>query len=93
MPSGQFWVHRNTGGGLDFDSANYAYGAGGTSGAGFKVIAGDFTGDGLADFADLYTGHGGMWIHRNLGNGTFDRGNWSFVQTARPDSSWSLLGE
>jgi hypothetical protein len=77
VPGGQFYLHRNLQNGT-FDTANWATGMSNTGGgSSWQVLTGDFTGDGKADFVDIHTGNGNYYIHRNLGNGTFETTNWS----------------
>ena len=95
-PSGYFWIHRNTssGNGISFDPADWGMGQG-YGAAGWKVIVGDFTGDGRADFADLNTATGEFWVHLNYGNGTFQPQGTSsgYARSYRPNTDWKFLGE
>jgi hypothetical protein len=90
----ELWVHMNLArqGRIDFDISNYAY-AKGLGVQPFKMIVGDFTGDGFADFADYKPTTGEFWIHRNLRNGTFDAADYGYGKGFRPDLTWKLLGE
>jgi hypothetical protein len=79
VPSGQFWIHRNIGAGDparaddDFWMDNVPRGGGQTSAGGsWRTVVGDFSGDGYAEYADLWTDSGGFWLHYyNPINGTF----------------------
>lgn len=95
VPSGNFWVHRNRSDATaEWDSADWGHGVG-SGGAGWKILAGDFTGDGRADYADLYVSTGQLWVHAADGAGGFAPfgANWGYAQSNRPDASWQLLGE
>jgi hypothetical protein len=41
------------------------------NGAGWQILIGDFSGDGLVDYADLHLASGSVFTHNNLGNGAF----------------------
>ncbi|MEQ1878318.1 MAG: VCBS repeat-containing protein, partial [Bdellovibrionia bacterium] len=72
-PSAGFWIHQNyRNGSFSPFGVNWGYGPG-MAGDDWTVIAGDFTGDGHADFADVNLISGGFWVHENMRNGTFNR--------------------
>jgi hypothetical protein len=77
VPSAHFWVHANIGG--NQWNGGYIYDAGAFSYPGFTTLFADFTGDGYADYADVNTGTGDMWVHENLHNGTFSGANWAYT--------------
>jgi hypothetical protein len=60
----------------------------------WRVLVGDFTGDGLADYADQYVPLGIMWIHRNIGSPSFamDSVNWRVADQVRADAS-TIVGD
>jgi hypothetical protein len=69
--SGTFWVHLNTGT-PGFRMDNVSRGTGYPAAGGFyRTVIGDFSGDGYADYMDLWTDTGAYWLHNNLQNGTF----------------------
>jgi hypothetical protein len=71
VPTGHFWIHRNTGG-TEFHMDNMNWGSGQASAGGaWRTMVGDFTGDGWADYADLWADTGSFWLHANLNNRTF----------------------
>ena len=91
-----FYVHRNQCVGSDvicFDTANWSTGTTARNSTGWDVLVADFTGDGKADFADLWTPTNSLWIHRNLGAGSpgFHPGNWASVTSSRQGGSWQIL--
>jgi hypothetical protein len=63
-----------------------------TVGTDWRVLVGDFTGDGLADVADQHIPSGQFWIHRNLGNGNFDATVWAGPIPANPAFT-TLVGD
>jgi hypothetical protein len=69
VPSGNVWIHENLRNG-SFSPANWASGLGLGAPPNFEILAGDFNGDGYADFAerDLYTGQ--IRVRVNTGPGT-----------------------
>jgi hypothetical protein len=87
----RFWVHRNLQNG-SFDTGNWAIGdlVNGVTPSDWDVLVADFDGDGLADFADLHVPTSQAWVHRNLGNGSFDTANWAWGQ-GRSGADWELL--
>lgn len=62
-----------------------------TVGTDWRLLVGDFDGDGLADVADNHIPSGQFWIHRNLGNGNFDATAWAMA-TANP-SFTTIVGD
>jgi hypothetical protein len=97
LSSNIFWVHLNRGAryGFDFDPEVYVWADGYGSAPTWKVIVGDFNGDGKADYADLLD-NGTFWVHLNTGDanrGSFDPIAWRWVNTWRPDRNWRLMGE
>jgi FG-GAP-like repeat len=69
--SGTFWIHPNTGAPgfrMDNIARGEAYPAAGGS---WRTVVGDFSGDGYADYMDLWTDTGAFWLHNNLQNNTF----------------------
>jgi hypothetical protein len=91
IPSGQFWVHRNTGA-WDFYSWHSDFGTGYAHPV-FTTIFGDFDGDGWADYVDVQRQTGDFWVHLNNRNGTFAPVNmhWgSGLFTSSP--GFSILG-
>jgi len=77
LSSNIFWVHLNRGAafGFDFEPNVYVWADGYGSAPKWKLIVGDFNGDGKADYADLLD-NGTFWVHLNNGDatrGSFDR--------------------
>jgi hypothetical protein len=93
VPSASVWIHLGTGApAYDFGRQDAGY-ARMTAGSDWRVIAGDFTGDGRADLADLHLPSGQLWAHEALGGGGFSPGNSAFAQTSRGGAGWQLVGE
>lgn len=86
--SGEFWIHRNLRNGA-FDSANWGYANAADSP--WRVLAGDFTGDGKADYADFEPPTGYFWVHQNLGNGSFSPDNWTWANVGALSADEEVL--
>lgn len=93
-PTNDFWVHRNLGGtSPKFSGADWGYGNGYGNEPTWKLLVGDFTGDGYADFADMWLPSGHFWIHPGGPGGTFG-GDWGWGQAGLSVTSpWRLLGQ
>jgi hypothetical protein len=89
VPSSHFWVHANIGANQWNGNSLYDYVA--FSYPGFTTIFGDFTGDGWADYADVNTVSGEMWVHENLHNGTFSGTNWLYTLISH-SSGFCVMG-
>ena len=76
---------------------NGAFAANGASGHAEPTMTrweqwvGDFTGDGLGDFADHNLATGAFFVHRNLGNGTFAQTVTWGTATTRVGAGWEAL--
>jgi hypothetical protein len=73
VPTGSFWIHRNIGLGdparLDdnYWMDNVSHVEGQTSaGSNWRTVVGDFSGDGYAEYADLWVPSGGFWTHNYM---------------------------
>lgn len=88
VPSGQFWIHVNTNGGF---GGNMAFGVT-TTGPDWKILLGDFNGDGAGDYAELHVPSGNIYVHRNRRDGSFTGPNedWGFG-TTRAGAGWEVM--
>jgi hypothetical protein len=59
------------------------------SGAEWRVLVADFTGDGRADIADLHIPSAQVWIHQGSGS-DFHRSDWGHT-TGTPGSAWKAV--
>jgi hypothetical protein len=95
IPSGALFVHENTGGTqFRMDNVSRKNGNAAPVSGDWRTFAGDFTGDGRCDFADLHVPSGTFWVHRNIPGGGFDPPgtSWGIGYAAGGSSNWSILG-
>jgi hypothetical protein len=59
-------------------------------GADYDVLVGDFTGDGLADYADVRLSTGEVYVHPNNGIGGFGAVVWGYADM-RDGPDWELM--
>jgi hypothetical protein len=70
VPTGSFWVHKNIGlgnpnlyeGNYWMDNISHVSGQA-TAGSNWRTVVADFSGDGYAEYADLWVPSGGFWTH------------------------------
>lgn len=97
LSSNIFWVHLNRGAsyGFDFDPDVYVWAGEYGYKPNWKIIVGDFNGDGKADYARMLD-NGTFEVHLNTGDkerGKFNPAVWRRGKTYRPDGNWHLMGE
>jgi hypothetical protein len=90
VPSAHFWVHPNIG--ANQWNGNFSSDFGAFSFPGFTTLFGDFTGDGWADYADLNTGTGEMWVHESTHDGKFSSANWLYAIVSH-SSGFCVMGQ
>lgn len=89
IPSGNFWIHRNTGAG-SFDPSNWAFGFT-TGGSGWEALAGDVNGDGKADVIEHNLTTGAVQIRLNAGAGNSFTGPYMVAWTGQTGPDWRLI--
>src|SRR5262249_15437933 len=89
IPSGNFWIHRNTGAG-SFDASNWAFGFT-TGGSGWEALAGDVNGDGKADVIEHNLSTGAVQIRLNAGAGNAFTGPYMVAWAGQTGPDWRLI--
>jgi hypothetical protein len=94
LATGKLFVHRNLGNGFAAVGDNYMT-ATTCSGSDCDVFVADFTGDGFADYADHQPSTGQLWVHENLGHGTFAAVgvNWATATTCSGSDCNVFVGD